>query len=528
VSNSFGYAIAFSYASNEATGIPPSSWYNRTGASLRNEALGNPVVGSVGYAAVSGTSAVDVTDLAGRVWRVNGTASSITSIRRPGASTDHFSVTMSGGQVTSVTNGGVTTSYARVVNGNIATTTITNALNGQMVVESDLNIGRPTKVTDALGRITTYQYDANGRLTRTTAPEGNYTQLTYDGRGNVTQTRHVGKSGSGVADIVTTASYDATCANPVTCNSPNSVTDARGNVTDFTNDATDGGVLTVTAPAPTSGAARPQTRYAYALTHGEYRLTAISACASGTAPSCVGTAAESRTVIGYDARGNVTSVEQRDGTGTLSAVQAATYNAMGDVETVDGPLAGTGDTGRIRYNGAREVIGTIGPDPDGEGPLKHRASRNIISATTGLVTRMDVGTVNSQSDADWPYMAVHQSMEADYDAHARPVVQRLVAGGTTYSLTQASYDALGRQECTAQRMNPGEYTSLPANACTPDMEGTFGPDRIVKTSYDAAGQVTLVQSGYGVTGVQADEVAATYRSNGQVETLTDGEGNRTT
>jgi RHS repeat-associated protein len=37
-----------------------------------------------------------------------------------------------------------------------------------------------------------------------------------------------------------------------------------------------------------------------------------------------------------------------------------------------------------------------------------------------------------------------------------------------------------------------------------------------------------VQSAYGVTGQQANEVAATYRSNGQVETVTDGEGNMTT
>jgi len=218
---------------------------------LLNETLQNPVVGSVGYA-LTGTGAVNVTDPAGRVWRISGGVAGITGIRRPGAASDHISVALNGsGQVTSVTSGGVTTSYARVVNGNIATTTITNALNQQMVVESDLTIGRPTKVTDALGRVTTYQYDANGRLTRVTAPQGNYTQFTYDARGNVTQTKAVGKPGSGVAEIVASASYDASCANAVTCNRPNSVTDARGNVTEFTYDQDHGGVLTVTAPAPT-------------------------------------------------------------------------------------------------------------------------------------------------------------------------------------------------------------------------------------------------------------------------------------
>ena len=62
--------------------------------------------------------------------------------------------------------------------------------------------------------------------------------------------------------------------------------------------------------------------------------------------------------------------------------------------------------------------------------------------------------------------------------------------------------ALGRSECVAQRMNPSEFaiSSLPSSACTLDTEGSFGPDRITRTTYDDAGQVTQVQTGYGVTG----------------------------
>jgi YD repeat-containing protein len=86
-------------------------------------------------------------------------------------------------------------------------------------------------VTDGLNRTTSFQYEANGRLTRSTLPEGNYVQLTYDARGNVTETRAVAKAGSGLADIVTSASFDTTCTNVVTCNKPNSTTDARSNTT---------------------------------------------------------------------------------------------------------------------------------------------------------------------------------------------------------------------------------------------------------------------------------------------------------
>jgi len=525
VSNSYGYAIAFAYAAETGSfSSNPNPWFERTGATLLNETLANPVVGSVSYAAASG--GVNVTDPAGRTWLIRGTGP-ITGIRRPGAANDEISLTLTDGKVTSATSGGVTTSYSRVVSGSNVTTTVTDALNRQTMVVSNLDTGRPISVTDALGRTTSYQYDAAGRPIRVTAPEGNYTQLTYDARGNVTETRHVAKAGSGVADIVTGASFDASCANPVTCNQPNSVTDARGNVTNFEYDPDHGGVVKATAPAPTAGAARPETRYAYSLLNGEYRLTSVSACATGAAPACVGTADETRSEIGYDAQGNVTSVTRRDGTGALSATQTMTYTPLGDVETVDGPLAGAADTSRIRYNGAREVIGTVSADPDGAGPLPHRASRNIIDAATGLATRVDIGTVASQSDADWLNMAVHQSVETDHDAHQRPIVQRLTAGGAVYSLSQVSYDALGRPECSAVRMNPAAYGALPASACSPGAEGSFGPDRIARVAYDELGRVREQRSAVG-TSAEAVDAAITFTANGQVETLTDGENNRTT
>jgi RHS repeat-associated protein len=534
VTSSTGYGFTFSYATDNpglpSQGAPPSNWFKRTGATFSNAVNPPSSAPTISYASLSG-GAEEVTDTAGRVWRITSNSSGqITGLRRPGSTSDDISISYgTGSVVTSVTKDGVTTTYSRSVNTttNVATTTITNALNQQNVVVADLAKERVTAVTDALNRTTSFQYDASSRLTRTTAPEGNYTQLSYDARGNVTETRHVAKPGSSLPDIVTSASYDASCANPVTCNRPNSVTDARGNVTDFTYDATHGGVLTATAPAASSGATRPQTRYAYTLTNGEYLLTAISTCSSGTATACVGTAAESRTLIGYDSQGNVISVQQRDGTGNLSATQSATHDAIGNLATVDGPLSGTVDTIRYRYNGARQLVGTIGPDPDGAGSLKHRAVRTTYRSD-GLATSQEVGTVNSQSDSDWANMIVLQAVQAEYDANDRPVVQKLVSGSNIYALSQTSYDALGRPECSAQRMNPSEFASLPSSACTLDTEGAFGPDRIVKNTYDAAGQVTLVQTGYGVTGVQADEVAATYRTNGQVETLTDGEGNRTT
>jgi RHS repeat-associated protein len=204
-----------------------------------------------------------------------------------------------------------------------------------------------------------------------------------------------------------------------------------------------------------------------------------------------------------------------------------TYDDVGNLLTVDGPLTGSADTIRYRYDADRARIGAIGPDPDGIGTLHHRAQR-VTYNSLGQASAVETGTVDSQSDGDWAAMTVLQRGETDYDSGHRPVVQRLTAGGTTYALSQTSYDAAGRPDCTAQRMNPAEFASLPSDACTLDTQGSFGPDRIARTTYDDAGQVIKVETGYGVSGVAADEATATYTGNGQVETVTDANGNLTT
>jgi RHS repeat-associated protein len=506
VANSYGYRIEFTWGSG---GL-------RSGAAFYNDAAGSGPQASVGYAYPS-SGVTDVTDMAGQTWRVTAN-----SIRRPGESAASFSVAGTG-TVTSVTREGVTTGYARSVSGSTATMVVTNALSQATTIVSDLNLGLPTSVTDPLSRATSFQYDTSGRLTRVTSPEGNYVQYTLDSRGNVTQAQFAPKSGSGASTITTSASFPSTCTNPLTCNKPNSTTDARGHTTDYTYDSTHGGVLTVTAPAPASGAVRPQTRYSYTLTNGEYRLTGVSACQ--TTSSCAAGADEARTTIAYDAQGNFTSASAGNGSGTLTATSAMTYDGQGNLITVDGPLSGTADTARLRYDAARRLIGTVSPDPDGTGALKHRAVRTT-RGSAGQVTKVERGTVDSQSDGDWAAFAPLEAVETGYDSGLRPVTSKLVSGSTAYALTQTGYDALGRVECVAVRMNTAVYGSLPG-ACSLGTEGSHGPDRIVRTVRDAAGQVTQVKSAVG-TALEAADVTSTYSANGLAATVTDAEGNKTT
>ncbi|HEX2762957.1 MAG TPA: RHS repeat-associated core domain-containing protein [Allosphingosinicella sp.] len=69
--------------------------------------------------------------------------------------------------------------------------------------------------------------------------------------------------------------------------------------------------------------------------------------------------------------------------------------------------------------------------------------------------------------------------------------------------------------------------TLPSACTLTSPAGSFGPDRIVKMIYDAAGQATQVKTAYG-TSEEANEVTGTYTNNGLVQTVTDAESNKTT
>jgi len=149
----------------------------------------------------------------------------------------------------------------------------------------------PAAVVDPLGRTTTSNYCDRqvwnalaGQQQRClvtmlqsfTEPDGRVTELTYDGHTtrNVTEVRRKAVPGSGLADIVTTATYS--CTNNIVCNRATSTTDANGNTTNFVWDTTHGGLLSETAPPPAPGGIRPQTRHAY-----EQRYAWISNGAGG-------------------------------------------------------------------------------------------------------------------------------------------------------------------------------------------------------------------------------------------------------
>ena len=187
-------------------------------------------------------------------------------------------------------------------------------------------------------------------------------------------------------------------------------------------------------------------------------------------------------------------------------------------------------TSAVRYDAVGRTVGTIAPDPDGSGPLKFAATRTTYDAAGRPIT-VETGELASwQSEAvlpaNWAGFTLFTTAETTYDIMGRKLTETVKGSdGVAIGLTQYSYDGVGRLECTATRMNPAAYASLPADACTLGTEGSDGPDRITKTLYDDASQVLQVRKAVG-TSFEIADVTYSYTLNGQIEHVVDANGNK--
>jgi RHS repeat-associated protein len=186
-------------------------------------------------------------------------------------------------------------------------------------------------------------------------------------------------------------------------------------------------------------------------------------------------------------------------------------------------------TSATRFNAARQVTGTIAPDPDGAGPLRHAAVRNGYDPA-GRLIKIETGELSAWQNEgirplDWTGFTISRTVDLAYDAADRKVRETISSGSGAHALTQYSYNVLGHLECTAIRMNPAAFGALPASACTPGTQGSFGPDRITRNLYDDAGQLLKVQKALG-TLIQQDYASYTYSPNGKQTSVTDANGNR--
>ena len=566
VNSTAGYQLKYSYAPlpgnffeiNQVTAINNGIDYCAPAADTCTSLTQSWPAVSYSRATVGSNTQESVTDALGRVTRYTTDSSArLIGIKRPSSSSDNITITYDGnGRVATVNNINATWSYGWSLASGILTATVTDPMSHQRITTADTSKVVLLTDKDALNRITTYQYDSKGRLTYVIPDEGTitsgtptagYVKYDYDARGNITTTTSVSKTAGTPANIVTTASYPSTCTSQLTCNKPTSTTDPRGNVTDYTYDATTGFIASVTAPAPTGGGVRPQTRYSYtalyayykqagggspvAAANPIYKLTGVSACA--TISSCAGGADEIKSTLGYGPQTSGTmnnllpvSASSGAGNGSLTVTTTSVYDMVGNLYTEDGPLSGTADTTRYRFDAVRQLVGVVGPDPDGGGALKNRAVRYTYNAE-GQATLIEQGTVNSQSDGDWSSFARLQQVAKAYDSIGRQQSDRFGDGTTTVAVSQYSYDNVNRLDCVASRMNPSIFGSLPSSACTLSTTGSYGADRIVKYGYDAADELISVQTAYG-TAQQRTNQTMTYTDNGKLQTVKDAKNNLTT
>jgi RHS repeat-associated protein len=183
-----------------------------------------------------------------------------------------------------------------------------------------------------------------------------------------------------------------------------------------------------------------------------------------------------------------------------------------------------------RYDVGGRVTGVISPDPDGTGSIRYAAVRNTYN-TQGMPVTIETGELSAwQSEAvaptNWTGFTVFRTETRTYDDWGRPTRTNQTSGGTTYAVTQMSYDAHGRLDCTAVRMNSAAFGSLPSSACTLGAEGSQGKDRITRSEYDALNRVTRVMRAYGAP-LQQDYARYEYDGGGNQTAITDANSNRT-
>ena len=385
------------------------------------------------------------------------------------------------------------------------------------------------------GNTTNYTRDSYDRITQETRPEGDNDVYTYDSRGNVTQIAHKAKPNTFLGDITYQATYPATCTNPKTCNEPTATFDAKGNETDYTYDANSGLVLTVTAPAGASGI-RPQTRYTYSALYAQvktaagttvnaaspiYVLTGTSICT--TQASCAGTSDERTTSVTYSS--NLYPATVTTAGNGVSAVITKAYSGLGDVTVFDGPRTDVDGRTYKTYDLLRRPVFETGVDPDGAGLLLRSVVRHVYD-DAGQEIRTDTGVGQATDGSDFVRKSYVANTYNNSGLNIRTA--KFIDGvATPVSVTDNAYDAAGRLTCSAVRMNPASFLSAPSDACTPGTAGTFGPDRITKTTYDTADEVTEVDQGVGTAAPRAYG-RYSYTANGLKQTETDANGNKTT
>ncbi|WP_050750275.1 DUF6531 domain-containing protein [Allochromatium vinosum] len=361
--------------------------------------------------------------------------------------------------------------------------------------------GKVLKSINPLGRVTTNTYDAQERLIKTVLPGGNAVTYAYDDAPcagtdkrcthNVKTVTQIAKSGSGLANLVTSATYESAFNQVAT------QTDPRGKVTRYTYTA-QGNPSTVTRPVDAAGVA-PVTTYAYTGYTPSgfptfYLPTSVTQKTSAT-NSVVTTTA-------YNASNKYVpqTVTADAGTGKLNLATTFTYDAVGNLTKVDGPRTDVADTLSSTYDAERRITQTTN--------ALNKVTRRAYDANGNLVrTAAQIGTqwlVTCQSYTPTNKVLKTWGPVQGASDTACPTAAAPVA------VTDYAYDDLDRAIRVTERLTAAE-----------------GGDRVSDTVYNLDDSVQIVKRAVG-TALAQNSATYTYTANGRQATVKDAKSNLTT
>jgi RHS repeat-associated protein len=566
ISSSLGYFIAISYQGNT---FGTNAWGTVLAAVLYASAVPTTPLGRLTYSA-DGTTVTDhgsraLNDNDGRDYHCSGCTNTLGIDLETGAGStqlpDESALAVqivrqsdTTNVVSAVTRDGVQWTYSYVnlrpwtaVNQYLFDKVTVNGPNGYQQVYDISQVGSFTqprnvisRVTDSIGRQTSYLYDEYFRPYQVTYPEGNSAMIAYDDYGNLiwrrSRARLVGgQPDPALPDIIETAHFPTDPSEGCTgvlCYRPTWSRDGLSRQTDYAYGATLDGIPTgqltaQTDPADANGVRR-KTLVTYAASSSDYsvavsRRTAVRICGESATTTTCGTNAEIRTEYDYWNNTFLPSVERRiDAAAGITLTTTYSYDPAGRLLSTDGPLAGNDDATYSRYDIYGRKTWEIGPaGPDGV----RQATRTTYRNSDDRPMLVEVGTIPS---ANSDVLNVQRQAGTTYDTRRNPIGETVSVGATTYSLVERRFNDRGLLECEAHRMNPAAFT-VTVDACTLGTPGSgandFGPDRITRNVYDAAGQRLQVRRGVN-TLAEGAEATWAYNGSGQITTVIDGNGNR--
>ncbi|MGE4180758.1 MAG: PASTA domain-containing protein [Limisphaerales bacterium] len=363
-------------------------------------------------------------------------------------------------------------------------------------VEYNHNVGaRQQIVTDRLGFLTVYNYDADGNVLNKTDPLGNTTFYTYDARGNLlTETDPLGN--------VTTSTYDArnfllTRTNPLgqttsyTYNARGqqlTATDPAGNTTTFTYDAR-GNLLTETNPLG--------------------QVTANTYDAQGNLLTTTDTGGNTTSHV-YDASGRRIRTTDALGHQTVYTYDANGNRLSESTTRTDFDGAVVPVVTRYEYDARDRLVRTIDAEV-GVTSLEYDALGKLSAETDALGHRREY-VYDSRGNRIETLHPDGTSETAFFDPEGRKVLQTDRGG----ALTEYEYDAVGRLTRTVLPDGATQELEYDPAGRVVGLIDELG--RLTRREYDAAGRK--------IRSVDAlDQVVAyTYDSRGNLTSTTDPKG----